>query len=170
MRVKSESTVRLPVPGPAAGAPGRPCSIAAALRVVGEKWALLAVREIALGNRRFDMIARNTGASRDILTTRLRGLEESGVVFRRRYQDHPPRFEYHLTEAGRDLLPVLHALRRWGDRWLVDEPPMVVEHVCGRELDDISHCRHCGAETTPENLRLDFRAPGWDRGGPREKA
>ena len=55
--------------------PGRPCSVATALQVVGEKWALLVIRELFLGNRRFDRIAANTGAPRDILTTRLRSLE-----------------------------------------------------------------------------------------------
>lgn len=164
--MNTEPTVRLPVPGPVPGAPGRPCSIAAALGVVGEKWALLAVREIAFGNRRFDVIARNTGASRDILTARLRSLEEAGVIFRRRYHDHPPRYEYHLTEAGRDLCSVLTALRRWGDRWLVEDPPVVVEHTCGHEPDTLSFCRHCGTEITPEELPLRFRSPGWDRRGP----
>src|SRR5689334_5111372 len=60
---------------PAAGIPGRPCSIAAALQLVGEKWALLAIREIAFGNCRFDAIARNTGAPRDRLAARLRAME-----------------------------------------------------------------------------------------------
>jgi DNA-binding HxlR family transcriptional regulator len=161
-----EPATRRPVPGSAPGAPGRPCSIAAALGVVGEKWALLAIREIAFGNHRFDKIARNTAASRDILTTRLRNLEDVGVVYRRRYQEHPPRFEYHLTEAGEDLFPVLGALRRWGDRWLVDEPPVVAEHICGHEAHTISVCRHCGAEVEPDGIRLSFRDPGWDRAGP----
>ena len=81
--------------------PGRPCSVAAALNLVGEKWALLAVREIAFGNKRFDAIARNTGAPRDRLAARLRALEAGGVVARRQYSEHPPRYEYELTEAGR---------------------------------------------------------------------
>ena len=58
--------------------PGRPCSVAATLNLVGEKWALLAIREIGLGNRRFDQITRNTGAPRDRLAARLRALEAAG--------------------------------------------------------------------------------------------
>ena len=72
-------TGRMPSGSPVSASP-----FAAALSVLGEKWALLAIREIVFGNRRFDQIARNTGASRDILTTRLRRLEQAGVIFRRR--------------------------------------------------------------------------------------
>ncbi len=134
--------------------------------MVGEKWALLAIREITFGNSRFDEIARNTGASRDILTARLRHLEAAGVIVRRRYQERPPRYEYHLTEAGEDLRSVLAALRVWGDRWLVAEPPVIVEHACGHELDAVTSCRHCGVEVEQDDLRLHVRSPGWDRRGP----
>ena len=85
--------------------PGRPCSVAAALNLVGEKWALLAVREITFGNKRFDVIARNTGAPRDRLAARLRTLEAAGVIERRLYSEHPPRYEYELTQAGEELRP-----------------------------------------------------------------
>lgn len=165
-------SMKAPTPedGPAAAltmdSRGRPCSIAVSLQAVGEKWALLAVREISFGNHRFGAIARNTGAPRDVLTARLRHLEAVGVLTRRRYSEHPPRFEYHLTDAGRDLLIVLTALRDWGDRWLVDEPPAVFTHSCGEELDMVHSCRHCGAEVSPDDLRLTVRSPGWDRGGP----
>ena len=92
----------------------RRCSIAGALDVVGEKWSLLVVRELFLGVRRFNDIAANTGAPRDILTARLRRLEDVGVVVRSEYSARPPRYEYRLTRAGRDLLPVIMALRQWG--------------------------------------------------------
>lgn len=94
--------------------PGRPCPIAAALELVGERWALLIVRELALGNRRFEDIIRGTGAPRDRVTARLRTLDEAGVIQRIPYQAAPPRFDYQLTDAGRALLPVLDALLAWG--------------------------------------------------------
>lgn len=147
---------------------GRPCSVADALRVVGERWALLAIREIAFGNHRFDEIARNTGASRDILTARLRSLEAAGVITRRRYQDRPPRFEYHLTESGRDLRMILNLLRDWGDRWLADEPPVLAAHTCGSPLDVAVTCRHCGAEVRPEDIRLTVTSPDWELSGPKK--
>jgi DNA-binding HxlR family transcriptional regulator len=94
--------------------PGRPCPIAASLEVVGERWALLVVREIVLGSTRFSDIVRGTGAPRDRIAARLKALEKAGVVERRGYQEHPPRHEYALTESGRALVPVLDALLAWG--------------------------------------------------------
>src|ERR1700757_2169404 len=111
--------------------PGRPCSVAAALNLIGEKWALLAIREISFGNKRFDAIARNTGAPRDRLAARLRSLEAAGIVTRLPYSDHPPRNEYELTPSGRDLRLALQALRAWGDKWAIDVPPAAFEHSCG---------------------------------------
>jgi DNA-binding HxlR family transcriptional regulator len=146
--------------------PGRPCSVAAALNVVGEKWSLLAVREIAFGNKRFDAIARNTGAPRDRLAARLRALEAAGVIARTQYSDHPPRYEYELTEAGRELRTVLQALRAWGDKWVVDSPPTVFGHSCGHDLDPAVICRHCGAEVNSDDLHVRVLAPGWTREGP----
>jgi DNA-binding HxlR family transcriptional regulator len=130
--------------------PGRPCSVAAALNLVGEKWALLAVREIAFGNKRFDVIARNT----------------AGVVVRRPYSDHPPRYEYELTEAGRELRSVLQALRAWGDKWAVDTPAAAFSHSCGHDLDTAVVCRHCGEEVDPDDVQLRVLASGWTRQGP----
>jgi DNA-binding HxlR family transcriptional regulator len=146
--------------------PGRPCSVAAALNLVGEKWALLTVREIALGNKRFDVIAKNTGAPRDRLTARLRTLEAAGVVERRQYSDHPPRYEYELTQAGLELRSVLQVLRAWGDRWAVDAPPAAFMHSCGHELDPAVICRHCEAEVSGGDLKVRVLAPGWTRQGP----
>ena len=94
--------------------PGRPCPIAAALELVGERWALLIVRELMLGNRRFEDIVRGTGAPRDRVAARLKALDEAGVIQRVRYRAAPPRFEYQLTDSGRALLPVLDALLAWG--------------------------------------------------------
>lgn len=94
--------------------PGRACPIAASLELVGERWSLLIIRELALGNRRFSGIVENTGAPRDRIAARLKALEQVGVVHRTAYQSAPPRFEYHLTDSGRDLIPVLDALTAWG--------------------------------------------------------
>jgi DNA-binding HxlR family transcriptional regulator len=94
--------------------PGRPCPIAASLEAVGERWALLIVRELSLGNTRFSDIVRETGAPRDRVAARLKALEEIGVLRRTAYQSAPPRYDYHLTESGRALVPVLDALLAWG--------------------------------------------------------
>jgi DNA-binding HxlR family transcriptional regulator len=109
---------------PLAELPGRPCPIAASLELVGERWALLVVREIAMGSTRFGDIVRGTGAPRDRIAARLKALEAAGVIGRTAYQDHPPRFDYFLTDSGRDLLSVLDALLAWGDKHVVapDDP------------------------------------------------
>jgi DNA-binding HxlR family transcriptional regulator len=109
---------------PLAELPGRPCPIAASLELVGERWALLVVREIALGSTRFGDIVRGTGAPRDRIAARLKTLEAAGVIGRTAYQDRPERFDYDLTESGQDLLSVLDALLAWGDKHAVapDDP------------------------------------------------
>jgi DNA-binding HxlR family transcriptional regulator len=133
--------------------PGRPCSVAAALNLVGERWALLAVREIIFGNKRFDAMVRNTGAPRDRLAARLRALEAHGIITRHQYSEHPPRYEYHLTQAGRELFPVMLALREWGDKWAVDRPAVAVSHSCGHHLEVERVCRHCGGPVTRETVQ-----------------
>src|SRR4051794_15834866 len=112
-------------------ATARICSVANALDVVGDRWSLLVVRDLFRHVHRFNDIAANTGAPRDILTTRLRKLEEVGVLERRQYSESPPRFEYHLTASGRALSPVIQALRQWGDDYAtVGPPPVVFQHEC----------------------------------------
>ena len=133
---------------------GRECSIANALAVVGERWSLLALREIMLGERRFDQIAGNTGASRDILAARLRKLVSSGVLERRQYQVHPPRYEYVPTEAGYALQPILLGLMEWGDQYVTDGPPPTVwEHDCGAELHPRTVCAQCMQPVSPGTAR-----------------
>ncbi|WP_103887184.1 winged helix-turn-helix transcriptional regulator [Actinacidiphila yanglinensis] len=116
MSPESESTSRT--------AP-RVCSIADALDVVGERWSLLVVRELGFEVHRFKDIQINTGAPRETLALRLRKLEDAGVIERRRYSERPPRDEYLLTDAGRALLPVLRALREWGERHVT--PPRTLD-------------------------------------------
>jgi DNA-binding HxlR family transcriptional regulator len=105
--------------------PGRACPVAAALELVGDRWSLLVVREVDLGSHRFSEIQRGTGAPRDRLAARLKALVESGILHRERYSDTPERFDYHLTDAGRELVAVLRALYAWGERWACTPGPGV---------------------------------------------
>lgn len=134
----------------------RPCSLAAALDVLGERWSLLALREISYGVHRFARIAGYTGASRDILADRLRKLEAAGVIERRLYSEHPPRHEYHLTEAGRDLFPAMLALSQWGDKWAVDSPPIIRRHSCGQSVQVDLVCHHCGEPVTSDSIHVEL--------------
>ena len=146
----------------------RPCSIADALALVGEKHSLLVLREVCLGNGRFDQLVRNIGAPRDILATRLRRLVEAGILTKRPYSERPQRFEYLPTQAGLELEPVLWTLMAWGDRHLRDgdDRPMVLEHSCGHALAPAVTCRACGDEVRHEDLTASPQAPGWTVAGP----
>jgi DNA-binding HxlR family transcriptional regulator/peroxiredoxin len=97
------------------------CAIAQALAVVGDWWTLLVVRDVAGGIHRFDGLQAELDVSRKTLTERLASLVEHGVLEKRPYVDRPPRYEYHLTEMGRGLLPVLIALQDWGGRHLLGD-------------------------------------------------
>jgi DNA-binding HxlR family transcriptional regulator len=145
--------------------PGRPCSAAAALELVGDRWSLLAVREVMFGNRRFSEIARNTGAPRDRLAARLKVLVEAGILERREYQQSPPRSDYHLTPAGRALGPVLEALLRWGDDWAVQSPPITLVHH-DHPLQPSWTCAECGEPVHSRDVHRKMNVPGWDLSGP----
>src|SRR5215475_12752821 len=92
------------------------CSIASALEVVGERWTLLIVRDVFLGLRRFDQFQESLGIARNVLTDRLNWLVDEGILERVLYSDRPERYEYRLTQKGRDLLLPLLARQQWGDK------------------------------------------------------
>jgi DNA-binding HxlR family transcriptional regulator len=138
------------------------CSIAQALGIIGERWSLLVLRDAFYGVRRFEDFQRGLGIARNVLTDRLAKLVAQGVLERRQYEERPPRFEYRLTPKGRDLLPVLLALMRWGDRWeATDTPPAKLIHTtCGNTTHPVSTCAHCGEELLLRDIRVDrIRAP-----------
>ncbi|MCW2744881.1 MAG: Transcriptional regulator, HxlR family, partial [Mycobacterium sp.] len=145
--------------------PGRPCSIASALALVGDRWSLLAVREVMFGNHRFSQIVRNTGAPRDRLAARLKTLVATGVLEKRVYSESPQRSDYHLTAAGLDLAPVLQSLLEWGDKWAVDTPPVTVLHH-DHELQTRPVCTVCGEVVQRRDVHRDSHAAGWDLAGP----
>jgi DNA-binding HxlR family transcriptional regulator len=93
----------------------RSCPVAEALDLVGDRWSLLVIRELGFGVHRFNDIQRHTGMPRDRLAARLRALEQAGLITRRPYSEHPPRYEYLATAAGQALDPVIQALRQWGE-------------------------------------------------------
>jgi DNA-binding HxlR family transcriptional regulator len=139
----------------------RTCSIARALAVVGERWALLVVREVSLGVRRFAEIQAATGAPPAVLSARLKDLVEVGVLQTRPYQEPGARvrLEYRLTESGRSLQPVLTALKDWGDAHLADERgvPVVTRHVdCGASVHAVLQCER-GHAVGARELRAEPR-------------
>jgi len=121
-----------------------------ALEILGDRYSLPVLRELMYGFHRFSDLAKLTGAPRTLLTGRLRRLEEAGVLTRTRYSEHPPRFEYHLTQAGIDLVPVILMLREWGERYTGDGGRKAVfRHNCGAELHPATVCGACRQPIRP---------------------
>jgi len=135
------------------------CSVAQCLEVIGEWWTMLIVRDAFLGVTRFDDFQKRLGISRNVLDQRLNRLVETGVLVKVPYNEHPLRFEYRLTDKGRDLWPVLTTMREWGDKYAApDGPPMLVTHKsCGHVSDAIMTCSACGEPIGPRDVRA---APG----------
>jgi DNA-binding HxlR family transcriptional regulator len=105
-----------------------PCPIAAALDVLGDRWTLLVLRDLLFYRKtRFaEFLDSPESISTNILAERLERLERCGLVERRRYQEHPPRDEYHPTERACELVPVLRGLIQWGKRHIpgvAQKPP-----------------------------------------------
>ena len=123
------------------------CSIARALEVVGERWSLLIVRDALFGgSTRFGDFQRSLGIATNVLTARLDGFVEAGIMRRRQYSTQPELFEYVLTEKGYDLAPALIALSGWGDRWAApDGPPILYGHEgCEGAIRHEVVCSRCG--------------------------
>jgi DNA-binding HxlR family transcriptional regulator len=122
------------------------CSLARGLELIGEWWSLLIIRDLFLDVRRFDELVEDLGISRNLLTRRLKGLMESGIVERSAYQKRPIRHEYRLTEAGIDLVPAMLALTAWGDRWAAPKKGSAIEFVhtpCGHRFQPQIICSDC---------------------------
>jgi DNA-binding HxlR family transcriptional regulator len=122
------------------------CSIARTLDVIGEPWSPLILRDVWVGMSRFDQIQGDLGISRKVLTERLHHLVDQGVLERRPY-DKRPRYEYHLTAKGTELVDLLMVMTAWGDKWLAGEagPPVLYRHrACGEVSSVDLRCAHCG--------------------------
>jgi DNA-binding HxlR family transcriptional regulator len=137
------------------------CSVAQCLEVVGEWWSLLIVRDAFLGVTRFDDFQARLGISRNVLNQRLSHLVEEGVLERVPYQERPTRWDYRLTEKGRDLWHVITAMRQWGDRWAAPAgaPVELVHKACGHVTEAVPTCSECGEPLHARAVRA-VRGPG----------
>lgn len=129
----------------------RECPLSSALGVVGEWWTLLILHDAFDGYTRFDQFEQNLGISSSLLTSRLKTLVANGILERRRYQLHPPRDEYVLTDLGRSLRPIIVVLAAWRNGQLepsersmvlvdastgIEADPVVVDRTTGRRVDN----------------------------------
>jgi DNA-binding HxlR family transcriptional regulator len=113
------------------------CSMARAMAVVGDRWSILILREAFYGVKRFDEFEYYVGIAPNILSNRLKKLVDAGVMTRVPLAEHAGRYEYALTEKGRDFFPAYLALKKWGDDWLAEpKGPQVVfrEREAGRAV------------------------------------
>ena len=133
------------------------CTVARTAGITGDHWSLLVLRELFAGSHRFDDIQAMTGATPQMVTSRLKRLEAGGLVYRQRYSERPPRYEYHLTEKGADFFPVMMALRAWGETWLRlpgEDPSVEYTHLtCGHSAGFGPLCDHCAKPLKREELQ-----------------
>ncbi len=150
------------------------CPIARSLERVGEWWSILILRDAFAGLTRFDQFQTSLDIAPNMLTRRLNSLVESGLLERSKYNDRPPRYEYLLTDKGRDFRPVVVALYTWGTKHfspegasivLVDAKtgkaadPVLVDRASGRPVDAERHVFVPGpAATERTKKRLEFKA------------
>ena len=139
---------------------GLPCPVARTLDIVGDRWTLLIVRDLVnQGPRKYSELAATLkGIAPNILSERLKLLEEHGIVEREFYEDHPPRARYKLTRKGADLRIVLQALLQWGNKHRYDGVA-VVHEACGHDVKLVSRCEHCDRTVPPREVRPEFRSP-----------
>lgn len=133
------------------------CPIAHSTGLVGDRWSILIVRELLLGQSRFQDLQAQTGATSQMLAARLKRLEADGLVERHLYSKRPPRHEYRLTPKGVHLMPVILALRTWGERWCKpeDEQPAtrMFHRACGTELELDGRCPACDTLVSWTDMR-----------------
>ena len=118
---------------------------ARAMRLIGDRWSLLILRDAFLGVRRFEDLLRRTGATRGTLAARLSALVDHGILYRNPIAETPKRFEYRLTEKGLGFYPVALTLWIWEGRWsdAADLPPSLIHVKCGKRLTPLQVCGHC---------------------------
>jgi DNA-binding HxlR family transcriptional regulator len=124
--------------------------------MICDRWSLAVVLAILLGERRYSGLAARTGIASRLLDARLKSLQESGVIVRMPYSMHPPRFEYHLTNMGADLVPVFLHMDRWEQDWRRDPPgsTSLVHRLCGAPLRTFVSCDACDRPASARDIVL----------------
>ena len=102
------------------------CPVARSLSVIGDRWTILIVRDCFLGKSRFEEFQASLGLTRHLLSSRLKRLVELGVLEKYPYSLKPPRYDYRLTEKGRDFAPALVGLKDWGKKHMPIRKPAAV--------------------------------------------
>mgnify|MGYP000565370467 CR=1 FL=1 len=133
------------------------CSVSRSLSVVGDKWTLLIIRSAFLGTRRFSDFQSEIGMTRHRLSDRLNKLVEEQVFDKVEYQNNPVRYEYRLSERGKELYPIIISLVKWGDKWLAGEdgkPMEYIHNTCGNKVMPTLTCPACTEEINPRDMTV----------------
>ncbi|MCM3714531.1 winged helix-turn-helix transcriptional regulator [Halalkalibacter oceani] len=131
-----------------------PCNIAQTLNIVGDRWTLLVIHEILIGHSTFNEIKKNLeGISSNLLSDRLKHLEEVGLIESTVYSKHPPRYQYTLTESGQDLEDVFHAFVLWGSKHLETCYKKLVHTRCQHEVELLYYCPSCKQHVDKDELQ-----------------
>ncbi len=133
---------------------GQPCPVAKTLELIGDRWTLLIVRDLLAGTRRFqDLLASLPGIAPNILSQRLKLMEQHGLIARRFYSDHPPRAEYELSAKGKELGVIVGSLAAWGSRHVYRRTKLV-HGDCGHPVKMGYYCPGCGETVRGSTVRL----------------
>jgi DNA-binding HxlR family transcriptional regulator len=131
--------------------------------LLGDWWTPLVLREAYYGIRRFDEFQQELGIARNTLADRLRRLVDEGLMEKQLYTSEPKRYEYLLTDKGRDFYGVIVAMSHWGDTWLSGEsgPPVILHHEsCGNDTHAEVVCAVCGDALHSEDVTMKM-GPGY---------
>ncbi|WP_174733360.1 winged helix-turn-helix transcriptional regulator [Mesobacillus harenae] len=121
-----------------------PCNIAQTLNIIGDRWTLLIVHEIMVGRTTFNEMKKGLdGISSNLLSDRLKHLEQTGLIHSSLYSSHPPRYEYKLTESGKELDGVFNAIILWGRNNLEKCYKKIIHKACQNEIELAYYCHHC---------------------------
>ena len=138
-----------------------PCPIARSLEHVGDWWNILILRDMSYGLSRFDEFQKSLGIASNTLTRRLNGLIESGLVERRPYSDKPPRYDYVLTDSGRDFRPVVLTLMKWGSKHFSPNGSNVemIDETSGQPVDLVLADGNTGKRINMRDHSLRYQGP-----------
>ena len=132
-----------------------PCNIAQTLNIIGDKWTLLILRQLMMGYDTYSEIQdRLEGIPSNLLSERLKSLEEDELISSKLYQSHPPRYRYLLTKSGEDLTDVFNSIILWGERNLKKCHKQLTHKDCGHKIKLTYYCPTCDKTISRDDITV----------------
>lgn len=130
-----------------------PCNIAQTLNIIGDKWTLLILRQLMVGRGTYKEIKdKLQGIPSNLLSNRLKNLEQDELITSELYQNHPPRYKYVLTESGMDLGDVFNSIIIWGEKHLQKCHKQLIHKECGHKVKLQYYCSSCDKTVEKDNI------------------